>query len=152
MVKIDKVDKEMAAYETRPLEDVKLQEALIIIAVYAAQLDYQNCEADVKRIEAILERHELFVAGKKAIFSMINKFVNEMEVSGSQKALEIAADTLTPEQRDIGFELAVEVALPNGDLTAEKKKMFDVLRAQLSIDRNFAQAAIRDKAEKSKQK
>jgi len=147
MAKIDEVDKEMAAYETRPLEGIKLQEALVIIAVYAAQLDYQNCEADVQRIEAILERHELFVAGKKAIFSLINKFVNEMEVSGSQKALEIAADTLTPEQRNIGFELAVEVALPDGNLTAEKKKMFDMLRAQLSIDSDFAQAAIRDKIE-----
>jgi hypothetical protein len=50
MAKIDGVDKEMAAYETRPLMDIKIQEALIIIAVYAAQLDYQNCEADVKRI------------------------------------------------------------------------------------------------------
>jgi hypothetical protein len=147
MAKIDEVDKEMAAYETRPLEGIKLQEALVIIAVYAAQLDYQNCEADVQRIEAILERHELFVARKKAIFSLINKFVNEMEVSGSQKALEIAADTLTPEQRNIGFELAVEVALPDGNLTAEKKKMFDMLRAQLSIDSDFAQAAIRDKIE-----
>jgi hypothetical protein len=147
MAKIDEVDKEMAAYETRPLEGIKLQEALVIIAVYAAQLDYQNCEADVQRIEAILERHELFVARKKAIFSLINKFVNEMEVSGSQKALEIAADTLTPEQRNIGFELAVEVALPDGILTAEKKKMFDMLRAQLSIDSDFAQAAIRDKIE-----
>jgi len=147
MAKIDEVDKEMAAYETRPLEGIKLQEALVIIAVYAAQLDYQNCEADVQRIEAILERHELFVARKKAIFSLINKFVNEMEVSGSQKALEIAADTLTPEQRNIGFELAVEVALPDGNLTAEKKKMFDILRAQLSIDSDFAQAAIRDKIE-----
>ena len=89
---------------------------------------------------------------KKAIFSLINKFVNEMEVGGSPKALEIAADTLTPEQKKIGFELAVEVALPDGNLTAEKKKMFDMLTARLSIDNDFAQAAIRDKTEKSKQK
>jgi len=38
---------------------------LTIIAVYAAQMDYQNCEADVKRIEAPLEHYQLFVARKK---------------------------------------------------------------------------------------
>ena len=41
----------------------------------------------------------------------------------------------------------MEVALPDGNLTVEKKKMFDMLRAQLSIDSDFAQAAIRDKIE-----
>ena len=58
---------------------------------------------------------------------MINKFVNEMKLSGSQKAIEFAADTLTPEHRKIGFELAVEVALPDKNLTAEKRKMLDTV-------------------------
>ena len=73
MDKTDTLDKEMAAYQPGPFDDVKIQEALTIIAVYAAQMDYQNCEADVKRIEAILESHQLFVARKKEIFAMINK-------------------------------------------------------------------------------
>ena len=69
---------------------------MTIIAVYAAQLDYRNCEADVKRIEAILASHHLFVARKKEIFSLINKYVNEMEVHDPHQVMELVADALTP--------------------------------------------------------
>ena len=147
MAETDTLDKEMAAYQTGPLDDVKIQEALTIIAVYAAQMDHQNCEADVKRIEAILESHHLFVARKKEIFSLINKFVNEMEVGGPHKALEIAADALTTEQKKTAFELAVEVALADKNLTAEKKKMLDTLKDRLSISSDSVEQAIRNKIE-----
>lgn len=147
MAKGDALDKEMAAYRTGPLEDVKIQEAMTIIAVYAAQMDYQNCEADVKRLEAILEHHHLFVARKNEVFTLIKKFVNEMEVRGPHKALKIAAAALTPEQKNIGFELAVEVALPDENLSAEKKKMLDTLKDRLSISSDFAEQAVRNKIE-----
>lgn len=147
MVKGDALEKEMAAYRTGPLEDVKIQEAMTIIAVYAAQMDYQNCEADIKRIEAILEQHHLFVARKNEVFTLIKKFVNELEVRDPQKALEIAAEALTPEQKNIGFELAVEVALPDKKLSAAKKKMLDTLKDRLSISRDFAEQAISNKIE-----
>jgi hypothetical protein len=147
MVRSDTLDKEMAAYRTGPLEDVKLQEAMTIIAIYAAQMDYRNCEADIKRIEAILEHHHLFVARKDEIFTLIKKFVNEMEVRDPHKALEIAAEALTPEQKNIGFELAVEVALPDKNLDAAKKKMLDTLKDRLSVSREFAEQALRNKIE-----
>jgi hypothetical protein len=147
MVKGDALDKEMAAYRTGPLEDVKIQEAMTIIAVYAAQMDYQNCEADVKRIEAILEHHHLFVARKNEVLTLINRFVNEMEVRGPHNALEIAADVLTPEQKKIGFELAVEVALPDKNLSAAKKKTLATLKERLSISTDFAEQTISNKIE-----
>ena len=147
MDKTDTLDKEMAAYQAGPFDDVNIQEALTIIVVYAAQMDYQNCEADVKRIEAILESHHLFVARKKEIFSLINKFVNEMGLRDPHKALEIAADALTPEQKKTAFELAVEVALPDKNLTAAKKKLFNTLKERLSISNELAEALIRDTTE-----
>ena len=147
MVKGDVLDQEMAAYRTGPLEDVKIQEAMTIIAVYAAQMDYQNCEADVKRIATILEHHHLFVARKNGIFTLIKKFVNEMEAKGPYKALETAAAALTPEQKNIGFELAVEVALPDKNLSAAKQKILETLKDRLSISREFAEQAIRNKIE-----
>ena len=147
MAETDTSDKEMAAYQTGPFDDVKIQEALTIIAVYAAQMDYQNCEADVKRIEAILESHHLFVARKKEIFSLINKFVNEMEVGGPHKALELAADALTAEQKKTAFELAVEVALADKNLTAGKRKMLDSLKDRLSISTDFVVKTIRNQTE-----
>jgi hypothetical protein len=110
-------------------------------------MDHQNCEADVKRIEAILESHPLFVARKKEIFSLINKFVNEMEVRDPHKALEIAVDALTPEQKKTAFELAVEVALPDKNLTAEKRKMLDTLKDRLSISNELANEVINNKTD-----
>ena len=143
----DTLDREMAAYQAGPLDDVKIQEALTIIAVYAAQMDHQNCEADVKRIEAILESHHLFVARKKEIFSLINKYVNEMEVRDPHKVMELAADALTPEQKKTAFELAMEVALTDKNLTAEKRKMLDTLKDRLSISTDFVEKTIRNQTE-----
>ena len=147
MAENDTLDKEMAAYQAGPFDDVKIQEALTIIAVYAAQMDHQNCEADVKRIEAILASHHLFVARKKEIFSLINKYVNEMEVRDPHQVMELVADALTPEQKKTAFELAVEVALPDKILTTEKRKMLDTLKDRLSIGTDFVEQAIRKQTE-----
>jgi hypothetical protein len=143
MAEINRLKKEMAAYEAGALADVKIQEALAIVAIYAAQLDYQNCEADVKRIEAILERHDWFVARKKVVFTIINKFVNEMEVRGPEKVLEVAADALTVEQKKIAFELAVAVAMPDKNLSPDKEKVLAALEDRLAVGSDFAAAAIR---------
>jgi hypothetical protein len=147
MAETDTLDKEMAAYQAGPFDDVKIQEALTIIAVYAAQMDHQNCKADVKRIEAILASHHLFVARKKEIFSLINKYVNEMEVHDPHQVMELVADALTPAQKKTAFELAVEVALPDKNLTTEKRKMLDTLKDRLSISTDFAEKAIRNQTE-----
>jgi hypothetical protein len=77
----------------------------------------------------------------------IEKFVNEMEVRDPHKVIKLAADALTPEQRKIAFELAVNVALPDNGLTAEKRKMLDTLKDRLSISSDFAEQAIRNKTE-----
>jgi hypothetical protein len=147
MAETDTLDKEMAAYQAGPFDDVKIQEALTIIAVYAAQINHQNCESDVKRIEAILASHHLFVARKKEIFSLINKFVNEMKVRDPHKVMNFAADALTPEQKKIAFELAVKVALPDNRLTVERKKMLDTLKDRLSISSDLEEQAIRNQTQ-----
>ena len=141
MAMFDKGANEMAAYQTGPFEDLNVQEALTIIAVYAARMDYQNCKADVKRLAEILERHPMFVARKNEIFSLINKYVNAMKAGDADKALNTAADALTQVQKNIAFELAVEVARPEKELTADEKKMFDTLQARLAVDEEFAEKA-----------
>ena len=120
MEKVDSKEKDPAAYQAGPFDDVQIQEALTIIAIYATQMDYKNCKADVKRIEELLEYHPLFVARRKEIFALINKYVNEMEAKDPDKALAVAAAALSPEQKETGFELAVDVALQNKNLTDNK--------------------------------
>ena len=142
MTMIDKEANEMKAYQTGPFEDLKVQEALTIFAVYAARMDYQNCEADVRRLSEILARHPIFVARKKEILSLINKYVNSMEAGDPDNALIKAADALTRVQKNTAFELAVEVARPEKELSADEKKMFDTLQARLAVDDEFAEKAL----------
>ncbi|PLX54197.1 MAG: hypothetical protein C0611_01310 [Desulfobacteraceae bacterium] len=132
----------MAAYHSGPFEDLTIQEALTIIAVYAAQMDPKKCEDDVKRIVATAERFPEFVAKKESIFSFVNKFINSMQAIDSQKAVEIAANGLTTELRKTAFKLAAEVALPDKVLTDKKKSVLDSLESKLSISSEFAQKTI----------
>ena len=134
--------KGMAGYQSGPFEDLTMQEALTIIAVYAAQIDPEKCQDDVKRIVATAERFPEFVAKKESIFSFVNKFINSMQAIDSQKAVEIAANGLTTEMRKSAFKLAAEVALPDKVLTDEKKSLLDSLETKLSISSEFAQKTI----------
>jgi len=142
MAMIDKKKREMAAYHSGPFDDLKVQEALTIVAVHAVQMDYRNCEADVQRLAAILEQHPMFVARKNEIFSMINKFVNAMKAVDAHKALTTAAEALTQEQKNAAFEMAVEVGLPEKVLTGDKEKMLNTLKDRLSISNEFAEQVL----------
>ena len=134
--------KGMAAYQSGPFENLTIQEALTVIAVYAAQIDPEKCEDDVKRIVTTAERLPEFVAKKESIFSFVNKFVNSMQAIDSLKAVEIAANGLTTELRKTAFKLAAEVALPDKILTDKKKSVLDSLETELRISSEFAQKTI----------
>jgi hypothetical protein len=133
---------EMAAYQSGPFEDLTIQEALTIIAVYAAQIDPKKCKDDVERIAATADRLPEFVAKKESITSFVNKFINSMQAMDSQKAVKIASNGLTMELRKTAFKLAAEVALPDKVLTDKKKSVLDSLETKLSISSEFAQKTI----------
>jgi hypothetical protein len=139
----NKTEKEMAAYQTGTFEDLTVQDALTIIAVFAAQMVPDPCEEDVRRIGAIAENHPEFVETKENILKRINKFLNSMLAANDKlKAVEIANDILTPELQQTAFELAAEVALSDKVLTDEKKAILDTLETKLSIDSKFARQII----------
>ena len=138
-----KTEKEAAVYQIETFENLNVQEALTIIAVFAAQMVPDHCEEDVRRIGAIAENHPEFVETKENILKRINKFANPMLAADDQlKAVEIAKDVLTPELRKTAFELAAEIALPDKVLNDEKKAVLDTLETNLSIDSEFAQKTI----------
>jgi hypothetical protein len=139
----NKTEKETAVYQTETFKDLTVQEALAIIAVFAAQMVPDHCKEDVRRIADIAENHPEFVETRENILKRINKFVNPMLTAGDQiKAVEIASDVLTPDLRKTAFELAVEVAFPERVLTDEKKAVLEKLETKLLIDSIFAQKTI----------
>ena len=57
----DDAKKEIAAYQSAPLEDLTVQDTLVIIAVYAAQIDPEDCRENIQRIGGVLEKCEFCV-------------------------------------------------------------------------------------------
>ena len=143
MTPSEKKEKKAAVYQTGTFDDLTVQDALTIIAVFAAQMAPDHCEDDISRIGAIAMDHPEFVETKEKILKRINKFVNPMLAADDQiRAVEIASTVLTPELRDKAFELAAEVTLLDRVLTDEKKAVLDTLENKLSINREFAQKTI----------
>ena len=145
MKRTDTEEKKPAAYQAGPFDEVRIQEALTIIAIYAAKMDYENSKAEVKHIEEILENHPLFAARRKEIFALINKYANEMKARDPDKALAVAIAALTPEQKKIAFELAVDVALQVKNLADYKEKALDTIKSRLAVSNEFAQQVFQAK-------
>ena len=138
----DDYKKELAAYQSGPFEDLTVQDALAIISVYAIQMDLEDSQEDIKRIEGVLEKCEFCVEKKEGIFSRINNFANRMQAIDPLKAVEIAVKILKPEIRETAFELATEVAMPDHVLTDERKEALDTLATKLSIGEEFVKKTI----------
>jgi hypothetical protein len=129
------------AYQSWMLKDLTIQDAITIIAVYAAQMEPEDWTKGIKRIETILKKCEFCVEKKKGIISRINKFTNRMRAN-PLKTVEIAAKILTPELKEVAFELAVEVAIPEKILTKKNKETLDTLATLLSIDNEFVKISV----------
>ena len=139
----DEVKKEMNAYQKGPFDDLSVQDALTIIVVCAAQMDPDDCEKDVRRIESIFENCPEFDEKRKEIFARINTYVNSMQAMDPQQALEIAAEVLRhSELKKTAFELVAEAALPDRVITDEKKKTLEKIAARLYLEDEFVQHTI----------
>ena len=125
-----------------PFKKLLVQDAITIIAIYAARIDPNCGKEEIKRIEGITEHSPVCVEKKKDIFSRINLFVNEMQRVDREKALEIAIEVLTPELRKTAFELATEVVITGNALPNQKRRILENLVTKMSIETQFAAKAI----------
>lgn len=125
-----------------PFKKLVVQDAIIIIAIYAAEIDHPASEEEIRRIEGMAERCPACVEKKKGIFSRINLFVNEMQIVDREKALEVAVEVLTPELRKTAFELAAEVVITGNALPEQKRKILEKLVTKMSIETQFAAKVI----------
>jgi len=124
---------ELAAFESGPLEDLTIQDALIISAVYAVNADVEKC----KRISALAQKHPLFIEQPENTSTRVNKFANLMQGGQSLKAVEAVTRDLKPEHRKQAFEFATAAVLADSELTNEKKKILHTLATKLAIDNAF---------------
>ncbi|MGD8765510.1 MAG: tellurite resistance TerB family protein [Desulfobacteraceae bacterium] len=123
---------------TKTQKNLTLQDSLIAIAVYAAQIDPDNPNDDIKRIEDLAKNNPLFREEPKALRARINKFINSMRVGNPLDTVGIAAMSLTPKYRKIAFKWAIELVLAEGKLSEEQNEILERLRIKLSIDSKAA--------------
>lgn len=133
-----KKSKEDERFKYGPFRNLVVQDAIIIIAIYATPIDPYCCEQDIKRIEDIAERSPVCVERRKGIFSRINLFVNEMRIVDREKALEFAMEVLTPDLRKTAFEFAAEVVFTGNARPDQKRKILEKLMKKMSIETQFS--------------
>ncbi len=143
MVNFNEDTNEIDRFEYGPFSKLVVQDAIIIIALYAAQIDPSCSEEEIKRIEGIAERFPVCVEKTEGIFSRINLFFNEMREVDREKALEAALEVLWPELRNAAFELAAEVVMTGNQLPDQKRKILEKLVTKMFIEAQFAARIIK---------
>jgi hypothetical protein len=130
---------------TKPWENLSLQDALIIIAMHAIQLDPAAKEdKKVKRIAALAKEHPLFSEKSADIVARIRRLAKSTDMANLPQAVDQAAKSLTLKLRQTAFEWAAELAVDSGSLPEEKQKIVEQLRTKLSIDSHSANRIINE--------
>jgi hypothetical protein len=124
---------EVAKFDTGPLKDLTIQDALIISALYAVEADTEKC----RHIKKLAQKHPLFAEKPEDTSTRVNKFVNLMQADQPFKALEAAVRNLKPQDRKQVFEFAIEAVLAVGGQTEKKQKALKTLAANLALENEF---------------
>jgi hypothetical protein len=136
---------------TKPWKNLSLQDAIIVIAMYAAQVNMgaKNVKK-ARRIAGLAKKLSLFSDETDDVVARIFRLVDSPDMRDLPKAVDQAAKSLTPELRQTAYELAAELAVDNGILTADKQGIMEQIRTKLLIDAHTAGSIINEAVEKSK--
>ncbi|MEJ2163972.1 MAG: hypothetical protein P8X90_00485 [Desulfobacterales bacterium] len=139
----DKVKDASEVTGTKPWENLSLQDALIIIAMYAIQLDpAAKDNQKVRRIADLAKEHPLFSEKSADIVGRIRRVAKSTDMANLSPAVDQAAKSLTLKLRQTAFEWAAELAVDSGSLPEEKQKIVEQLRTKLSIGSHSAKKII----------
>jgi hypothetical protein len=133
-------DGEKMVFQTGLFADLTIQDSFTIIALYAAQLDSEDCKEDIDRIMAILNSDALFSEEHPISRDRINKFQNSMEKVNPLNAVERATKVLTPELRQKAFMIAARIAKAMEEIRSAKN--LQNLATKLSIEKEILEETI----------
>jgi hypothetical protein len=136
---------------TKPWKNLSLQDALLIIAIYAAQLDTAvKDEASAKRIADLVKQDPLFSNESADIVARIYKLSKSARVRDLPKAVDHATKSLTLKLRRTAFRWAAALAVDNGILPEKNQDVIEQLKIKLLIDANTADKIINKAISQSK--
>ena len=133
-------DREKMVFQTGLFDDLTIQDSFTIIALYAAQLNPEDCKEDIDRIMAVLNSDTLFSEEHPITRDRINKFQNSMEKVNPLNAVERAARMLTPELRQKAFIIAAHIGKAMQEIRSVK--ILESLATKLSIEKELVEKTI----------
>lgn len=141
----DKVKNASEISGTKPWENLSLQDALTIIAMYAAQLDpAAKDDEKVRRIADLAKEHPLFSEKSADIVARIHRLAKSTDMANLLQTVDQAAKSLTLKLRRTAFEWAAELAVGSGSLSEGKQEIVEQLRTKLFIGTHSASKIINE--------
>lgn len=136
---------------TKPWKNLSLQDAIIVIAMYAVQMEMgAKNEEKAGRIAGLVKKHPLFSDETDDVVARIFRLADWPGMRDLPKAVDQAAKSLTLKLRQAAYELAAELAVENGNLPDDKQGLLEQIRTKLLIDAHTADSIVNDAVEKSK--
>ena len=134
MNSMEKKDQETRVYDLDGLRNLTVQDAITIIALFAAGIDPQDSEGDIQRIITVLQRQPLFEESSDATRVRIQKFANAFQSADPQGAARQAAKVLSKAGAEkTAYAIADEVVMSAPGGATEKKAVMKQVASLLSI-------------------
>ena len=141
MENLEMSEREKKVLQTGLFDDLTVQDAFTIIALYAAQLDIEDGKEDLdKIIMTFLSKDILFEEDDSNTFDRINKFSISMNEVNPLNALKRATEVLTPELRHESFMLAAQICKATQKIRT--KSILGRLGSKLTIEKEIIESTI----------
>ena len=148
MENLEMSEREKKVFQTGLFDNLTVQDAFTIIALYAVQLDIGDDKGNLAEpIMTFLHKNAVFDEDDSITIARINKFANSMAEVNPLNAIDRAAKVLSPELRKKSFELAARI----GKATQEMRirNILARLSSKLLIDKEIADKILNLAFEKS---
>jgi hypothetical protein len=115
-----------------------VQDALIAVAICAAQVDEEYSYEKTERIAALALANPMFSKEIETVKKRVLHLVHSITPENWEKAVDLAMTSLPAEFKETAFAWAADMIARNGGLTDTKKEFLDELATKLSIEREVA--------------
>lgn len=133
-------EREKKVFQTGLFDNLTVQDAFTINALFATQLDPGDWKEDLDRIMVFLRKDALFEEDYSHTLNRLNKFANSMKAVNPSNALDRATKVLTPEMRLKSFMLAAQIGKATQEIRT--KKILESLASKLKIEKKIVENTI----------
>jgi tellurite resistance protein len=111
-----------------------VQDAILAIAVCAAELDDESSTEETDRITALALANPMFSNDAETIRKRTFRLIHSIAAGDREEALELALASLPGELKETAVSWAADVLMADGVLAPESKMFVEELARKLSVD------------------